>query len=273
MDPLRRPEGILRATPRAAGLCLLVGLALSTTSCAALLEGLEGVSVPPPQPPVVQVAHVRLERAPTNTVLARHYCPRLLPALVCVPLFGPPPSVDEVQFVFEVDLTVENPNAFMLPVVELLTAFTAFPGTGDQALGAVCLRFCSDPTTCPQGQPGACATGGAEIRTMQDFAAATVGFLIHVATGEQRLRDLRVKTIAPNGMAHVRVALGLGVSPLLALLERLAKDAIADLKARRMPHFVIPWRIEGTAWCNVEGFGQLAAGFGPRDGAWKLAER
>ncbi len=37
-----------------------------------------------------------------------------------------------------------------------------------------------------------------------------------------------------------------------------------------MPRFEIPYAIEGSAWVTVQGFGKIAAGFGPIQGVWQI---
>jgi hypothetical protein len=224
----------------------------------------------PPTPPTVAVAQVRLEHAPTNQMLAGYYCTQVAPAVVCG-LIGPVPQQQDLQFVFAVDLDVTNTNAYDIPVVELLAAFTAFPDAQGQAnLGAACLTFCDDPSNCPQNGPNACRSDQHDIRTLSDFAAATVGFLVAVAEGQESLSNLRVRTIPANGTTRATVRLRLDPNTVLSLLRTMSQDAITTIQSGRQPQFSIPYQFEGTVWINVEHFGRFAARIPPYRGTWNL---
>jgi hypothetical protein len=243
---------------------------LALVSCAALQQVAgTGASIPRPDPPRMVVAEVGLAAHPTALIVARALCPRVAPVPVCMVLGGRP-SPAELRITFGVALDVENPNTIPLPLVEALVAFTAFPGaTGTQNLGAVCISMCDDPAACPP-RPDACTAGGPEIRTVNDFAGAAAGFLLAVATGQESVENLRVKTLAPGGTTRVTVQLALDPEQVLALLATLGNESLAAVQRGQVPRFIIPWQVEGSAWVTVERFGKLAAAFGPVQGTWEL---
>lgn len=182
---------------------------------------------------------------------------------------GGAPSAAELKIAFAMQLEVTNPNTIPLPLVEVLVAFTAYPGPeGANNLGAVCLSFCNDASCPPRAD--ACTGGGPQIRTMQDFAAASAGFLLAAAAGQVSPDDLKIRTIGPNQTTRVTVALELDPTQVVALMARFASAAIEQVKRGQVPRFDLPYAIEGSAWVTVEGFGKIAAGFGPMQGAWEL---
>ena len=64
--------------------------------------------------------------------------------------------------------------------------------------------------------------------------------------------------------------LSLGIDPMLALIQRLATDGLAQIKSGKVPAFQIPWAIEGSAWVTIENFGRIGAGFPRQTGIWSL---
>jgi hypothetical protein len=249
-------------------------MTLPGAGCATLLQNLEQEATTPgatrPVPPSVNVAGVRLVRAPSNQLLAAYYCTQVAPPFVCG-LFGPLPQPSDLRFQFDIDLDLTNPNAFAVPTVELLAAFTAFPqASGQQNLGAVCLSLCDDPTQCTQNGPNACRSTASDIRGIDDFARATASFLVAVAEGQEQLDNLRVRTIPPNGQMRATLHLELAPDTVLSLIRTLSNDAIQQLQQGQQPRFTIPYRVEGTVWINVEHFGRIAANVPAFEGTWQL---
>jgi hypothetical protein len=157
-------------------------------------------------------------------------------------ILGGMPSPYELRITFALGLDVTNENAFPLPLVDALVAFTAYPqATGGQRLGAVCLSFCDSNGPCPAAA-GACTSGGPGIRTMSDFAGAAAGFLAAVATGQEAVGNLKIRTIAAGSTAHVTVALQLEPMQILALMEQFAGVALDSVKRGQPPRFEIPRR-------------------------------
>lgn len=265
----------MRSSFSRSALVLLTVSALHSAGCATLLQDLEnttaqGASPTRPDPPRVTVAGVRLAHAPSNQTLAAYYCTQVAPPFVCG-LFGPLPQMTDLRFQFAVDLELANPNAFPVPAVEVLAAFTAYPqATGQQNLGAVCLSLCDDPTQCPQNGPNACQSDQNDVHDANDFARAATGFLISVAEGQERLENLRVRTIPASGQIRATLHLELAPDAVLGLIRTLSDDAIQQLQHGQQPRFVIPYRVEGTVWITVEHFGRIAANVPGFEGTWAL---
>jgi hypothetical protein len=224
-----------------------------------------------PDPPRVTVAGVTLIAAPTNEQLTGYYCAQVANRTVCNFMGAEVPSQDQLKFVFDVNLDVQNPNAVPIPMVEALAAFTAFPDAqGQQNLGALCLSMCDDPASCPQNAADACNTQAPQIRTMQDFATAAAGFLFATATGQASFDNLKIKTIPANGTSRVTFRLELRPDSVLSLIKTVATDAIDQVKGGKVPTFSIPFQVEGTVWIQVEGFGRIAAPFPVFKHTWNL---
>lgn len=231
----------------------------------------------PPPPPIVSVASTELKQVPTEAAVGLHYCYEHAPIpLMCLP-FGERPTAQDLSFVFELTLNIENPSPIPMPVANALVAFTAFPDADVQEnLGALCLSLC------PEDQPGsmnncrpqdrACQSTEPEIRGLEDFAAASVNFLIGTALGTQRVEDLRVRTIPPRERIQLTVRLELAYAQMLRLIEASVGGALEGATQGRFPELVIPYRLEGTVWVTVENFGRFAGGFGPVEGSWDLGE-
>lgn len=241
---------------------------LAIASCATLQQ-IAGQAGPPPKPPRMVVAEVSLATHPGAVIIARALCPYVASAPVCM-ILGGRPSAAELKIGFALQMDVTNDNAFALPLVEALVAFTAWPGAqGGQNLGALCLSFCDQGTQCPP-RPDACTTGGPEIRTANDFAHAAAGFLVAAAVGQVNPDNLRVRTLPANGTTRVTLALELDPMQLVNLFARLGMESLNAVKRGQVPRFVIPYQIEGSAWVTVVGLGKLAAGFGPFQGSWEI---
>jgi hypothetical protein len=226
-----------------------------------------------PSPPQISVSAVNLVEYPAPTLIARFLCPSLAPGYICAVLGGRP-SLAELKFTFDVQLDVANPNNIPLPVVEALAAFTAFPhpptsGDSGANLGAVCLSLCETGNSCPK-PADACSTRGPQIRTIDDFQTAATGFLFAVATGQASLDNLKIRTIAPNGHVKVDFQLALNAPMLLDLVARLGGSMLDSIKQGKTPRIAIPYLVEGTVWVDVQGFGKIAAGFGPYQNTWNI---
>jgi hypothetical protein len=265
-------------------LALLLVLAL-VPSCATLRDTLlRGGRTPTagvrPMPPVVRLIEVRSTHRPTDRQLAAHFCLEEMArsplgpagALVCR-AFGPRPSEADLQFTFDAELEVENPGSVPLPMISALLAFTAFPEATDaENLGSLCVSLC-DGDDCPTRGDAPCRSSEPEIRDVDDFARASVGFLVGLATGERAITDLRVRTIPARDRVRFVASLAIGVGPMTRLLERTSRSAIDAATAGRQPHFEIPWSLEGSVFVEVEGFGRFAASFPEARGSWALLDR
>jgi len=231
-----------------------------------------------PTPPLVRLVEVRATHRPTDAQIAQHFCMEeaarspLGPAgaLLCRAL-GPLPTEDDLQFRFDVELEAQNPGAVPLPMVAALVAFTAFPDESSaDNLGTLCLSMCESGESCPARGDEACRSDLPEIRDVDDFARATVGFLVGLATGARSISDLRVRTIAPSGTIHFVASLGIGVGPMMHLLERTVTGVVDAARAGRRAELSIPWAVEGSVFVEVEGFGRFAASFPEARGTWDL---
>ena len=250
-------------------LAVMLGVSVMSISCSLLeipeLGGLGGR----PDSPIVKVSGVKLSAAPTSKALASYYCSEYLGPLICR-AFGPVTKIQDINFNFDVGLAFQNPNAIPLPVVSALLGFTAFPeAKSEQNLGSVCLTMCEDPSNCEQSAD-ACNSSDPEIRSAKDFVGAAAGFLISTALGENKLSDLKVKTIPANENMNMVVRLGLSPVQTVKLIKRLAKGEIDEVKRAKVPKFGIPYQLEGSAWVNVQSFGRIASGFGPVQGDLNL---
>lgn len=265
---------------------VLVVLASLMGGCAALRSlrrdpgGTGTATTVRPTPPEVSLVEVRATHRPTDQQLAAHFCLQEVSrsplgpagALLCR-AFGPLPSDDDLQFRFDVQLEAENPGQVPLPLVSALVAFTAFPEeAGAENLGSLCISLCAEGE-CPSRGDAACRSDLPEIRDVDSFARATVGFLIGLATGERQITDLAVRTIPARSSVHFVASLGIGVDPMMRLLERAARGAVESAQTGRQPHFVIPWAIEGSVFVEVESFGRFAASFPEARGSWDLTAR
>jgi len=254
----------------------LVAFVACGVGCAELQKTVGGLGGPAggapmrPNPPKVAVKSVALTQYPSSQMLAAHFCTKVAPALVCS-LLGSVPSRDQLKFIFGVDLDIENTASIPLPLVEMLAAFTAFPkATDQQNLGAVCVSLCQDPSQCAQGGAGGCRSDSKDIRSLQDFGRAAANFLFAVATGQERLENLKIRTLPAGAHAQVSIRLGLDPDTMISLVQKLTQDAVGQAQRGQQPSFSIPYRIEGTIWVNVEHFGRIAASIPAYEGTWNL---
>ena len=234
-------------------------------------------------PPKVTFRGATLVRAPSRRDLSAYYCPRLgreraglgvAANVVCNQLFGPGPSPDQMALGFDMQFAVTNPNSVPLPLSEILTAITLFPGSGAQNLGAVCFRLCppEDPA-CRGGQdPSSCRQAPGDIRKMSDFPAALANLL--VAEGLSAASGQGVHFSAPKVLAgqslDVVARFTLTPEALLPIFEQLARQSASQLSAGRELNFSIPYSLEGTVFANAGSLGRVAAGFGPVGAEWAL---
>lgn len=242
-------------------------------SCALLGFGMPVAQTVNPVPPNVSVSTIELAAHPTAQQLAGYFCSEYLPApanmFVCPAAFGSV-NMTDLEFAFDLELRFQNPNQIPVPIVEALVAFTAYPSTSNQRLGALCISMCENPNSCPQNGPGACESNQPEIRDASSFASAAVGFLVRTATGQASLEDLRVRTIEPSGQVVLNVRLSLAPAQLLPLIKETVTNLVDRLRDRQIPSFSIPYRLEGTAFVTIEGLGRIAVDFGPVENSWNI---
>jgi hypothetical protein len=276
----------MRAAPVLLALTVL-GTSLSATGCAEF-DAFFAATAPKVgnhQGAAVKVASVKLAHAPTEKQLASHFCSKLshkelgdfgfVGDMGCEAVFGPLPPRKDLQFAFDVDLVAANPSPIPLPLVSVLVAFTAFPDRrpmgGKQALGAVCLTLCKDPHNCAQ-KADSCSSRQPEVHDLASFEAASANFLMSVALGEKSFSDLKIQTIPPKKSIHFNTRFALDIDEMAKLLGTVAEDAIAAVKKKKNPHFVIPYALQGSAWINIESFGRIGTSIPITKGVWDLAK-
>jgi hypothetical protein len=232
------------------------------------------------QAPTVDYQGATLAEAPSQQMLAAYYCPQVVPDLMgagpaaCEYAFDAPPPASSMTVGFDLGFEVHNPNAFPIPVAEILTAVTIFPGETEQALGASCVVFCSSDDPGCTGQPGpdSCTSRSGDIRSIEDFGDAATGLLLasgaSLAAGEAP--TFTMPEVIANGDAVVNARFTLGADPLLAGLEQLAQQSVNELALGHTVTFAIPYRVEGTIWLDVGSLGRVALGYGPVEGTWIL---
>src|SRR5919201_4182848 len=123
--------------------CVPVGLALVVAA------PLAGCGDPGAMLPTVSFQDAALVQAPSQQMMAAYYCPQVVPdpfgltPTACAAAFGPVPTHEDLSVAFDLAFNVHNPNRFPIPVAEMLTAVTVFPGASSQQLGATCVVFCA----------------------------------------------------------------------------------------------------------------------------------
>lgn len=254
--------------------------AIGVGSALAIASAVAGCADPRASLPTVSYEGAALSRSPSQQTMAAYYCPRVVPdplgltPQACEIAFGAAPAPQEMTVAFDLQFKLHNPNGFPIPVAEMLTAVTLFPGDGSQALGASCVVFCSadDPSCTGQPGPGACSARSGDLRSIDDFGAATANLLLAsgVAVAQGETPSFEVPRVVQDGDATIQARFAFGVDPLLAALQRLAEQSVQELAAFQSPTFTIPYRIEGTVWLDVGSLGRVAVGLGPAEGTWTI---
>jgi hypothetical protein len=226
--------------------------------------------------PKVELQQAALTEYPGVGELGAWYCPELIGgggAIACDLLLGPAPYEEDMQFLFQVGIDVENPNSYPLPAVELLVSLTLFPDVADQTLGAICLGFCdeNDLDCSPEPLAGQCSSDEPELVTIEDFGAAALNLVFAVVSqGGGVPPELRIRTIPAGESGTMYIALGVSLTTMLDLLETVFYDHWADYVDTGDLAVIIPYRVEGTLWFVVEGLGKIPISFGPLDGEWVI---
>lgn len=258
---------------------LMALVLLPSLSCAelqALLNQTGALS-----PPGITFQGAQLVRSPSRRQVSAFYCPRVVGQqigfaanLLCGQLFGSAPGQQEMMLGFDIRFQVANPNKIPLPLSEILTAITLFPGAAQQNLGAVCFRLCAPgDTACQAGRdPNACRNARGDIRTLGDFPQALANLL--VAEGLGAAGGAPVKFEAPKVLAgsaiDVVTRFSLAPETLIPIMEQLARQSASELKAGRELSFSVPYDLQGTIFADAGSLGRVAAGFGPTGGQWVL---
>jgi hypothetical protein len=253
-------------------------LALFSSSCAELQTLLQAGAL---SPPTITFQGAQLVRSPSRRQMSAFYCPRVAQAqlgfaanALCGGLFGSPPPQSEMTLGFDLRFAVANPNNVPLPLSELLTAVSLFPGAAQQNLGAVCVRLCAPgDAACQAGRdPNACRNARGDIRTLSDFPQAIGNLLI--AEGMSAAAGAPLKFEAPKVLSassiNVVARFALAPEALIPILEQLARQSSNELRAGRELSFAVPYRLEGTVFADAGSLGRIAAGFGPSAGEWAI---
>lgn len=266
-------------------IALVTAALISTAGCDALLQIAETqVQNPQIQPvmPTVEYAGTELVESPSKTMMARYYCPLVVPdiglpgtaALACQAAFGAPPLASQMRVSFDLKFKIKNPNQFPIPVAELLAAVVVFPDKTNQSLGAACVAFCGadQPGCTGKPGPGACVSKSTDIKSLADFQNAAAGFLI--ASGIQALTGQQPSFVMPQVVQDAEVLVtaqfSFGAEALLQVLLQLAKQSAAQLQAGKALDFVIPYQIQGGVWLDVGSLGRVVVGYGPTSGVWTI---
>ena len=246
------------------------------TGSLAIALALAGCVEPKTQMPSVTYQGATLVQAPTQDEMAAYYCPQVVsyPLSLGCGYFGDPPDPSSMTVAFDLLFNIHNPNHFPIPVAEMLTAVTVFPGKTSQELGTACVVFCSPDQLGCTGHPGpgACTSSSGDICSISDFGDATVDLLFasgaSLAAGETP--SFTMPEVVQDGDVNIQARFAFGADPMLATLQQLALQSVDQLSNFQSPTFVIPYRIEGTIWFDAGSLGRIAVGFGPTEGIWTL---
>jgi hypothetical protein len=257
---------------------ILVGLLALSTSCAELQALLQAGALLKPN---ITFQGASLVRSPSRRQMSAFYCPRVARAqigfaadAVCGGLFGAPPPQQEMTLGFDLRFAVANPNKIPLPLSEILTAVSLFPGAAQQNLGAVCVRLCAPGDAgCQAGRdPNACRNAPGDVRTLADFPQAIGNLLIAEGLSAAAGTPLRFEAPKVLSGSSVDVVARFSMAPeaLIPILEQLARQSTSELRAGRELSFAVPYNLQGTVFADAGSLGRVAAGFGPSAGQWTL---
>jgi hypothetical protein len=278
--PLFRRRPSFAQSARFAPLVFLFALA-PLQGCAGL-EQLLGSGVI--SPPKVTFLGADLVRSPSQLDLSAYYCPRVVQSggsalgmaadFVCTRLFGKAPPAEQMQVGFDLRFDVANPNQIPLPLSEILTALTVFPGQTQQNLGAVCLSLC-DPNdaACVGGASNrGCEKASGDVKSLADFPQAALNVLVAQGIGAAGGTPVGFKLpkVVANANLPVTARLALTPQALLPAMEELARRSVNALKAGKPAAFEIPYKMEGTIFAGAGSLGRVAAGFGPVESVWPI---
>jgi hypothetical protein len=257
---------------------ILVSALLLSSSCAQLQALMQAGAL---SRPTITFQGAQLVRSPSRRQVSAFYCPRVARSqigfaadAVCGGLFGAAPPQSEMMLGFDLRFAVANPNQIPLPLSEILTAVSLFPGAAQQNLGAVCVRLCAPgDAACQAGRdPNACRNAPGDVRTMADFPQAIGNLLI--AEGLSAVAGAPLRFEAPKVLASssldVVARFALAPEALIPILEQLARQSTSELRAGHELSFAVPYRLEGTVFADAGSLGRIAAGFGPSAGQWTL---
>ena len=233
--------------------------------------------------PKVTFLGAELVSAPSQLDLSAYYCPRVLKDrgglgptadFLCAQLFGRPPAQKTMEVGFDLSFEVANPNEIPLPLSEILSAITIFPGKSNQSLGAVCLALCAPGDSgCMGGvKSNGCQEAPGDLKSAADFPRALGNLLVAKgigAAGGKPAGFEAPKVIAADAV-QMTARLALAPEALLPVMEQLATQSLDQLKRGSRVSFEIPYAVEGTIFADAGSLGRVAAGYGPASGIWPI---
>ncbi len=253
---------------------------VSLFSSCELLEVLQQQGLP--QIPGVTFKSAALHQSPSQQQFEAYYCPQVVPdplgpgsaSLLCSAAFGAKPKTDAMQVAFNLLYNADNPNRFPVPLAEMLTAVTVFPGKTKTKLGAACVKFCAegDATCNGSPDPDSCKSSDADIKSLEDFQNAATDLVIAkgieaLAGGEPSFKAPQLAALADSDIGAL---FAFGPDPLLTVLEQVATQSVQQLSQGQAVTFDVPYQLEGTVWFDVGDLGKVPVGFGPVEGSWRI---
>jgi hypothetical protein len=236
-----------------------------------------GGAAPIFETPSVRVSAALLTDYPGVDELAGWYCPSLAEsAFFCETVLNlPQVEHADLQFQFQVDIDVTNPNTYAIPTAEALVALTLYPAETDEALAGVCIGFCDEGAESCSTDPleGQCQSDEPEILSVEDLAQAALGYLQHVITSAtlgQVPEELKLKMIPAGETRTLNITLAIGIDPMLDLLEAVFRANWTQYVDASGLELIIPYQVDGTLWFVVENLGKYPIRFGPYGGEWRL---
>lgn len=233
--------------------------------------------------PTAELNSVELSERPSYEQLGAYYCDDFadgnpLLEIGCQGFFGAPPARTSLKFGFTTNFSLSNDNDFDIPLLEMLLALDVFEGTGQAALGAVCVSFCEDPESGDCEMPEEpCRAPDNEVNGIEDFVP-TIDDLIGVAIGAINGEDpldafndnLGLRFIPAQGFTETAVRFELDIDAMLGLVSELLDQSSSELLQGETPTFDIPFSARGSLFFNLPVLGRNALGYGPLDGSWSL---
>jgi len=238
------------------------------------------------QLPVVPSAELRavdLTERPSYAKLGAYYCGDFadgnpLLEIGCEGFFGAAPAKSSLKFGFTTTFELSNDNDFPVPLLEMLLALDVFEGTGQAALGTVCVSFCEDPESGDCEMPTApCEAPDNQIDGLEDFVPDIddlIGAAIGAINGDNPLDDfdhnLGLRYIPAQGSTETAVRFELDIDAMLGLVGELVGQSQSELLRGDTPTFDIPFSAQGSLFFELPLLGRNALGYGPLDGSWAL---
>ncbi len=233
--------------------------------------------------PAAELQSVDLTERPTYSALGAYYCNdfadgNVLGEIACEGFFGAAPRRDSLTFGFTTTFGLSNDNDFPIPLLEMLLALDVFEGTGQAALGTVCVSFCEDPGSAECAQPDEpCLAPDNEVNGIEDFVP-DIDDLINIAigaiNGEDPIGDfdnnLGLRFIPARGYTETAVRFELDLDAMLGLVGELLNQSSGELLSGNTPSFDIPFSAQGSLFFELPILGRNALGYGPLDGSWSL---